>query len=53
MLLGEELGPLLKKLPSDYRQGDGGILLDDPVRIGELVDQAHALLVQRLKKETL
>ncbi len=53
VLLGEELGPLLKKLPSDYRQGEGGILLDDPVRIGELVDQAHALLVQRLKKETL
>ena len=50
--LGRELSSLFKKLPPDYRQGEAGIGPDDPRQIRALVDQAHALLVQRFKKET-
>ncbi len=51
LALGKELSNLFQKLPPDYRQGDSRLQPDDPDRMRELVAQAHALLVQRLKKE--
>lgn len=52
LALGDELASLFQKLPPDYRQGDARLDPDNPQHIRELVDQAHALLVNRLKKET-
>lgn len=49
--LGDELASLFQKLPADYRQGDTRLQPDDPVQMRDLVSQAHALLVHRLKKE--
>ncbi len=49
--LGEVLSSLFQKLPPDYRQGEARLRPDDPAQMRELVAQAHALLVQRLKKE--
>jgi len=49
--LGKELSSLFQKLPPDYRQGDSRIQPDDPDQMREIVQQAHALLVQSLKKE--
>jgi len=49
--LGEEaLSTVIQKLPADYRTGEARIRLDDPEMIRELVEQAQALLVQRLRK---
>lgn len=49
--LGRQLSTLFQKLPPDYRQGESRIRPDDPEQMRELVAQAHALLVHRLKKE--
>jgi hypothetical protein len=51
LALGSELSNLFRKLPAEYRQGDGAFNLDDPRRLSQIVDQAHALLAQGLKKE--
>lgn len=51
LALGRELSTLFQKLPPDYRQGESRIQPDDPQQMRELVEQAHALLVHRLKKE--
>jgi len=51
LALGKELSNLFQKLPSDYRQGDEKLQPDDPQQMRELVEQAHALLVHRLKNE--
>ena len=51
MALGTEaLNTIIQKLPVDYRMGEAPIRLDDPEMIRELVEQAQALLVQRLRK---
>jgi exonuclease SbcD len=49
--LSETLAGLMQKLPPDYRQATGSLRPDDPVQMRALVDQAHALLVRRLKQE--
>ncbi|MGA6926920.1 MAG: DNA repair exonuclease [Desulfosarcina sp.] len=51
LALGKELSSLFQKLPPDYRQGDSRIQPGDPDQMRELVEKAHALLVQRLRKE--
>ncbi len=51
LALGRELAGLFQKLPPDYRQGDASVRPEDPQQMRELVEQAHALLAQRLKKE--
>jgi DNA repair protein SbcD/Mre11 len=51
MALGTALSSLFQKLPADYRQGEDRLRSDDPQQMRNLVAQAHALLVQRLKKE--
>lgn len=51
LTLGKELSSLFQKLPPEYRQGDSRIQTGDSDQMRELVEQAHALLVQRLKKE--
>jgi len=49
--LGEEaLSTVIQKLPADYRTGEARIRLDDPEMIRALIEQAQALLVQRLRK---
>jgi DNA repair exonuclease SbcCD nuclease subunit len=45
----EALAPVFKKLPADYRLGESRIRLDDPKKMRELVEQAQALLVRRLR----
>ena len=49
--LGKALSTLFQKLPPDYRQGDARLQPDDPEQLRELVAQAHALLVNSMKKE--
>jgi hypothetical protein len=49
--LGKALSTLFQKLPPDYRQGDARLQPDDPEQLRELVVQAHALLVNSMKKE--
>ena len=49
--LGKALSTLFQKLPPDYRQGDARLQPDDPEQLRELMAQAHALLVNRMKKE--
>ena len=51
LALGKTLSGLFQKLPPDYRQGESRLQPDDPQQMRELVEQARALLVQRLKKE--
>jgi DNA repair protein SbcD/Mre11 len=51
LTLGGELAALFQKLPADYRQGEARLRLEDPAQLRGLVDQAHALLVRRLKNE--
>jgi hypothetical protein len=51
MALGEELAMVFQKLPADYRLGESRIHPGDPMQMRELVEQAHALLVRRLRKE--
>ncbi|BBO81718.1 metallophosphoesterase [Desulfosarcina ovata subsp. sediminis] len=48
--LGDELAPLFQKLPADYRQNAASFRPDDPEAMARLLAQAHALLVQRLRK---
>ena len=50
--LGSELSNLFRRLPAEYRQGEGALNLEDPRRLSQLVDQAQALLAQGLRKET-
>ncbi len=49
--LGTALAPLWRKLPPDYRQGDGALNPEDPARWRQIVRQARDLLVKGLKKE--
>ena len=49
--LGEELSGLFRKLPAEYRRGDGAVNPEDPKQLCRILDQAHALLIQDLKKE--
>lgn len=51
LALGNELAGLFQKLPPEYRRGDAKLQPDNPEQMRELIAQAHALLVQRLKKE--
>lgn len=51
LALGGELAALFQKLPADYRQGEARLRADDPDQLRRLLEQAHALLVQRLKRE--
>ncbi|MBL0715880.1 MAG: hypothetical protein JJV98_19510, partial [Desulfosarcina sp.] len=51
LTLGAALSPLFRKLPAEYRQGDSALNPENPERLREIVDQAHALLVQGLKKK--
>jgi DNA repair exonuclease SbcCD nuclease subunit len=51
LALGKELSSLFQKLPADYRRGEVRIRPDDPQQMREIVDQAHALLIQRLKRD--
>ena len=50
--LGETLASLIQRLPPDCRQAEDALRPEDPAQMHTLVDQAHALLVRRLKKET-
>ena len=52
MALSETLASLMQRLPPDCRQAEEALRPDDPAQMRELVDQAHAMLVQRLKRET-
>jgi DNA repair exonuclease SbcCD nuclease subunit len=49
--LGEALSGLMQKLPQEYRHVPEALRTDDAAQMRALVVQAHALLVQRLKKE--
>jgi DNA repair exonuclease SbcCD nuclease subunit len=49
--LGRELDGLFRKLPVEYRQGEGAVDPDIPQSMAQLVAQAHALLVKGLKGE--
>lgn len=51
--LGKELSSLFQKLPPDYRQGDSRLQPDDPEQLRELVEQARALLMHSLTKESI
>ncbi len=55
-VLAEALAGLFQKLPADYRQGETRLQPEDPAQMRDqmrdLVSQAHALLVHRLKKES-
>ncbi len=50
--LGNELSILFRKLPAEYRQGEGALDPKNPQQLRQILDQAHALLAQGLKKET-
>ncbi|MGD9331169.1 MAG: DNA repair exonuclease [Desulfobacterales bacterium] len=50
--LGDDLTGLFRKLPAEYRRGDDAIDLSDPDDLRQIVEQAHAMLVKGLKKET-
>ncbi|MEE4607315.1 MAG: DNA repair exonuclease [Desulfobacteraceae bacterium] len=49
--LGDALDHLMQKLPSEYRLSPEALRPDDPDRMRQLVDQAHALLAARLGRE--
>ena len=51
LALGDELKPLFRKLPAEYRQGGEALDPRVPEQIDRIVDQAHAVLVQGLQKE--
>ena len=51
LALSAELATLFQKLPAEYRQGELRIRPDDPQQMREIVAQAHALLVRRLKRD--
>lgn len=49
--LGNALARLFQKLPAEYRQSSEALAPNDPVRMRQTVEQAHALLSQGLIKE--
>ncbi|HDI60136.1 MAG TPA: DNA repair exonuclease [Desulfobacteraceae bacterium] len=49
--LGEVLDNLMQKMPPEYRRSPEALCPDDPERMRQLVDQAHALLAARLRHE--
>jgi DNA repair exonuclease SbcCD nuclease subunit len=51
LALGRALTPLWRKLPVDYRQGEGALDPEDPACWREIVRQVQDLLVRGLKKE--
>jgi exonuclease SbcD len=50
--LAEQLDDLRRKLPDELRRGDEALVLDDPDRIRELLDEVQPLLLGRLLQET-
>jgi DNA repair exonuclease SbcCD nuclease subunit len=48
--LAEELGPLFRKLPAEYRQDMEALQPDDADQMRRIIDQAHDLLVRRLMR---
>jgi DNA repair exonuclease SbcCD nuclease subunit len=51
LAMGAALAPLFRKLPADYRQGDGALKLDQPDAWRRIAREARDLLVRGLKKE--
>lgn len=51
-VLGLELKTLYKKLPAEFRRGSGALHPDSAAELREVVDQAHSILVRRLRRET-
>jgi hypothetical protein len=51
LALGQALTPLWRKLPVDYRQGEGALDPEDPECWRAIVRQVQDLLVKGLKKE--
>jgi hypothetical protein len=51
LALGGTLSGLMQKLPLEYRRREGCLQPEDPRQVRDLVDQARALLVQKLKRE--
>jgi len=51
LALSDALSDLFKKLPPDYRQGEGRLHPDDPQQLRQLVEQAQALLFSSLTRE--
>jgi len=50
LVLTDELAGLFRKLPAEYRQSEDAFDPGKPQRMRRIVDQAQAVLVQRLKK---
>lgn len=48
--LAEELSPLFRKLPAEYRQDTEAMQPDDADQMRRIIDQAHDLLVRRLRQ---
>lgn len=51
LALGAEFSDLFKKLPPDYRKGEGRLNPDEPLQMREFVEQAQALLFRSLTRE--
>lgn len=51
--IGDELSSLFRKLPAEYRKGDGALNPEDLKRLSRIVEQAHALLARGLKREAI
>ena len=49
--LSDALSDLFRKLPPDYRQGEGRLNPDDPQQMRQLIEQAQALLFSSLTRE--
>jgi hypothetical protein len=48
--LAEELAPLFRKLPAEYRQGMDALQPDNADQMRRIIDQSHDLLVRRLMR---
>jgi DNA repair protein SbcD/Mre11 len=48
--LAEELAPLFRKLPVEYRQGMDALQPDNADQMRRIIDQSHDLLVRRLMR---
>ena len=48
--LGDSLSDLIRKLPSELRENGQSLRPDDPEYIRNLLDQSHAMLIQRLRE---
>lgn len=48
--LAEELGPLFRKLPAEYRQDMEALQPDDADQMRRIIDQSHDLLIRRLMR---